>query len=242
MMRPTAIAFVVATALAAAAGAVMSQSPPAPDAETVIRVSSTLFTPVAVRRVDPELPEAASRIGVAGPVLLEVRIDELGQVSDVLRVVRGHPTLHAAAERAVRQWTFEPHVFEGRAAPIVMTLVVPFAPPSSAQAGESQTTTRVLFPYGDRVGAGPVLLSLRAMASLPSDVVFLGGSLRTSADPLHSVLLVSRDAGQKWLEAGLRLDELEIGAFQTAGTDVVWALARNSKEGTEDPSRGVVSS
>jgi TonB family protein len=148
--------------------ALLAGSPPP------VRAGSTLWTPVVITRVDPELPEAARRISVTGPVLLEVRIDERGRVADVPRVVRGHPALHEAAEHAVRQWTFEPYIFEGRPTPIVMTVLVPFAPPSSRQAGESQTMTGVMFPDGDRVDASPVLLSWE---NLPLDVAHLPGLL-----------------------------------------------------------------
>jgi TonB family protein len=52
-------------------------------------------------------PHAASSRGIEGVVLLNVRVDSLGQVREV-RVVRSIPALDAAAVAAVRRWTFEP--------------------------------------------------------------------------------------------------------------------------------------
>ena len=50
--------------------------------------------------VRPTLPETARAQGVRGPVLVEVRISETGDVT-VLSVVRGHPLLDDLAKAAV---------------------------------------------------------------------------------------------------------------------------------------------
>lgn len=136
----------------------LAQVPAALGGSPPVRAGSTLSTPRVITRVAPELPEAARRMGVTGPVLLQVRIDERGRVADVPRVVRGHPALNAAAERAVRQWTFEPHVFEGRSVSIVMTLLVSFAQPSAPQTNDAPAGIGVLFAAHGGIGLRPVPL------------------------------------------------------------------------------------
>ena len=44
------------------------------------------------------------------------------------RVVRGIPLLNDAAIEAVLQWTYEPTLLNGKPVPIIMTVVVAFAP------------------------------------------------------------------------------------------------------------------
>jgi protein TonB len=81
--------------------------------------------PVRLSGSSPVLPVAARRAGPRGPVLLEVRIDEAGAVS-VQKVVRGHALLDDTAIRTVRQWRYAPFVVDGRATPIVRTVLVNF--------------------------------------------------------------------------------------------------------------------
>jgi protein TonB len=75
--------------------------------------------------VQPRLPADAKRLGVKGPVLLEIKIDQTGSVADV-RVVKGHPLLNDAAEDAVKVWKYEPPSFEGEPIALWTTVVVNF--------------------------------------------------------------------------------------------------------------------
>jgi hypothetical protein len=88
---------------------------------------------------------------------------------------------------------------------------------------------------------GPFQLSLSSMTSLPDGVVLLGGSYRTPADPVHSCLLISRDAGKTWAEAPHRFLENTIGRLVSVGREAVWALALFNKEGAASPERLLVS-
>ena len=66
---------------------------------------------------------------------------------------------------------------------------------SSAQAGRQAES----FPYNSydlREGGGGISLSLSAMTSLPNGVVFVGGSVRTLAGPIHKCMLISRDGAR----------------------------------------------
>lgn len=77
--------------------------------------------------VQPELPAAAAARGVTGPVILEVWIDEKGNVS-VMNVLRGDPLLNEAAKAAVVLWKYEPYIFSGRPIPTIKNVAVTFAP------------------------------------------------------------------------------------------------------------------
>jgi TonB family protein len=58
-----------------------------------------------VRRPDPIYPALARQMRLEGVILLEIRIEPNGHVSDI-KLQKGHPLLVQAAEEAVRQWKF----------------------------------------------------------------------------------------------------------------------------------------
>ena len=78
-----------------------------------------------IRRVEPEYPELAKRARVQAVVLLQVMVDEQGNVSDVT-VIRGHPLLNQAAVDAVKQWKYSPTLLNGEPVPVVATVTVNF--------------------------------------------------------------------------------------------------------------------
>ena len=63
-----------------------------------------------------------------GVVILEVRIDVEGKVTDA-KVLRGIPLLDQAALGAVKQWECVPTVFNGAAIPTVITQALRFTLP-----------------------------------------------------------------------------------------------------------------
>ena len=52
---------------------------------------------------------------------MEVTIDAEGRVTGV-RFLRNEPALDAAAEKAVRQWIFEPTLIDGRPVTVLHTI------------------------------------------------------------------------------------------------------------------------
>jgi TonB family protein len=68
--------------------------------------------PNKVRHVDPLYPDAARRMQIHGSVILELTIGPDGSVhlADILKSI---PLLDQAALDAVRQWKFEPPLFNG---------------------------------------------------------------------------------------------------------------------------------
>ena len=78
-----------------------------------------------------------------GVVIMEVRIDERGTVSDV-RTLRSIPLLDQAAIDAVKQWQYTPTLMNGVAVPVIMTVTVNFtlrqeAPDANANGPNNKT-------------------------------------------------------------------------------------------------------
>ncbi len=73
----------------------------------------------------PVYPPIAESARVQGIVIVEIRIDEDGRVSDA-RVIRPVALLDQAALDAVLQWEFEPTMLNGRPVPVIMTVTVNF--------------------------------------------------------------------------------------------------------------------
>jgi TonB family protein len=67
----------------------------------------------AKTRVDPNYPELARKMNLAGTVKIEIVVAPNGTVKDA-RVVGGHPVLANAALDAARKWRFEPASTESK--------------------------------------------------------------------------------------------------------------------------------
>lgn len=110
--------------------AVPSVPPPAREAvaasaEHPIQVDPAVQAVRLLRRVTPEYPQAARRDRVGGTVKLEVLVGQDGRVKKC-RTLGGHPYLAAAAEAAVRRWSYLPAVVDGRAVPVVTQVELQF--------------------------------------------------------------------------------------------------------------------
>ena len=76
-------------------------------------------------RVEPVYPPEAKRKGVQGIVVLQVLVNEEGQVEET-RIIRGSALLQQAAVDAVLQWHYRPTFLEGSLVSVIATVVVPF--------------------------------------------------------------------------------------------------------------------
>lgn len=100
--------------------------PPAPPAmPEALRVGGLIEEPKKIRNVAPQYPDAAKQARVQGVITLECTIGVDGTVIDI-RVLRGIPLLDAAAIDAVRQWVYEPTLYNGMRVPVIMTVTVNF--------------------------------------------------------------------------------------------------------------------
>jgi len=73
----------------------------------------------------PDFPDAAKAAGISGSVVVEVRIDEQGNVENA-RALSGPDDLRAAAIEAARQWRWAPTTLSGEPVKVIGTLVFNF--------------------------------------------------------------------------------------------------------------------
>ena len=81
--------------------------------------------PRLLKEVPPIYPKIARQAMVKGTVVLGVRLDTQGRVTEV-KVLKPIPLLDGAAVDAVRQWVYEPFILEGKPTPVVFSVNVIF--------------------------------------------------------------------------------------------------------------------
>jgi TonB family protein len=92
----------------------------------LVRVAAGIMQGLLEHKVDPEYPADAKQKHLEGVVLLNVDVDDEGNVGRV-ELVSGHPMLAPAAMDAVLEWKYRPFVLNGTAAPVETTVEVKFA-------------------------------------------------------------------------------------------------------------------
>jgi TonB family protein len=100
----------------------------APYENGVYRAGGAVPLPTKLSDMAAKYPPEALASGVQGVVILEVTINESGNVTDP-KLLRSIPLLDEAALEAVRQWQFSPSVVNGHVVPVKMTVTVNFTPP-----------------------------------------------------------------------------------------------------------------
>jgi protein TonB len=90
-------------------------------------ISGGVLNGKALNLPRPSYPQMAKSSGVTGTVVIEVVIDERGNVSDV-RVLSGHPMLRQAALTAARQAKFSPTILSGAPVRVTGTINYTFKP------------------------------------------------------------------------------------------------------------------
>jgi TonB family protein len=84
------------------------------------------FVPAkVVKKVQPEYPAEARQNNIQGAVKIQVIIQKDGSVT-VQNVVEGDPILSPAAIEAVKQWHYEPTLFDGKPVDVQTTIEVNF--------------------------------------------------------------------------------------------------------------------
>jgi TonB family protein len=96
------------------------------NADGALRVGGAVSPPVKLKDVRPVYPQEAQDAGIQGVVILEVRIEGDGRVSNG-HVLRSIPMLDAAALSAALQWEFTPTLLNGQAVPVIMTVTIQFS-------------------------------------------------------------------------------------------------------------------
>ena len=90
-----------------------------------IRVGGNVQRSKLVREVPPQYPPLARQARIWGTVRLNAMIGRDGAVAK-LQVVAGHPLLVPAALEAVRQWTYEPTLLNGKPMEVITQIDVDF--------------------------------------------------------------------------------------------------------------------
>jgi TonB family protein len=105
------------------------EAAPAPpytsDHPAIIRKSGGVMAGSAVKRVDASYPPVAQAAKVSGTVVVEITVDEEGNVINA-RALSGHSLLKDAAVTAARQWVFQPTTLQGQPVKVVGTLTFNF--------------------------------------------------------------------------------------------------------------------
>ena len=89
--------------------------------------SDSTSPPVLVTKVDPEYPEAASRVYRTGKVVLSFTVQVSGAVTDIEVVQSAGPDLDTAAVQAVSRWRYEPATEGGVPAQAHGTVSIPLS-------------------------------------------------------------------------------------------------------------------
>jgi periplasmic protein TonB len=100
------------------------EPPKAPDIRTPVRVG-TIQEAKLIHKVEPAYPKIALAAHVSGTVIMELVIDEEGNVTNV-KVLKGHPLLDDATVQAVKQWKYLPTIQNGEPIPVLGTVTVFF--------------------------------------------------------------------------------------------------------------------
>jgi len=98
--------------------------PPKPKPKPV-RVGGNVQESRLIRQVKPVYPPMAQKARVQGDVVLDVEVDEEGNVTEIT-VKSGHPLLVPAARDAVKQWKYSPTLLNGEPTPVMAEVTVKF--------------------------------------------------------------------------------------------------------------------
>jgi TonB family protein len=121
---------VLITAIAIGVGAMpiafaQHESQDKPEPPKIIRKSGGVLQGSATKRVEPAYPPLAKAARVSGSVVVEVTIDEEGNVF-AARAISGHPLLKDAAVSAAKEWTFTQTVLTGVPVKVISTITFNF--------------------------------------------------------------------------------------------------------------------
>ena len=104
----------------------LPQAPlPPPDEAPVVRIGGKLKPPKLVKQVRPAYPELARAARISALVILEARVDAEGYVKSVT-VLRGQTLFDEPAVEAVKQWRYQPLLFNGVPTGFILTVTLSF--------------------------------------------------------------------------------------------------------------------
>jgi protein TonB len=111
-------------------GGIISRTPVCLDASArqSVRLSQGVIESAQIKKVPPRYPPEAKDQRIQGVVVMQVIINEDGNVSNI-QLVSGHPVLAPAAIEAVKQWKYKPYKLNGAPVEIETQIEVNFTLP-----------------------------------------------------------------------------------------------------------------
>jgi protein TonB len=91
----------------------------------MVRKAGGVLTDSVISRIEPSYPQEAKDAQISGLAVVEVVVDEQGNVESA-RALSGHPWLRDAAVAAARQWQFKPTILRGQPVKVVGTITFSF--------------------------------------------------------------------------------------------------------------------
>jgi protein TonB len=95
-------------------------------------ISGGVLNGKALSKPDPPYPAVAKAARASGTVVVQITVDESGNVVEA-RAISGHPLLHAAAVAAARQAKFSPTLLSGKPVKVTGTITYNFELPAAQQ-------------------------------------------------------------------------------------------------------------
>ena len=94
----------------------------------MIPIQNVDSLPVAIQKMQPTYPVIAWEARIEGEVIINVLIDENGNViqTAIIKEKKGSTGFGKAAEKAVKQWKFKPALKDGVAVKVWKPIVVVF--------------------------------------------------------------------------------------------------------------------
>jgi TonB family protein len=89
-----------------------------------VRVDDSAQEKKLIKRVEPVYPDIARNIPVRGPVVLEVVVNEKGEVVEAKIVKGGNPVVQKPVYDAVKQWRYSPYYVDGKPVPVKFRVTV----------------------------------------------------------------------------------------------------------------------
>lgn len=99
---------------------------PPPNSRSGTTISGGVLNGKAIEMPKPAYPAIAKAANATGTVVVQVTVDESGNVTSA-RAISGHPLLQASAVQAARQARFSPTIISGKPVKVTGTLSYSFA-------------------------------------------------------------------------------------------------------------------
>ena len=170
-----------------------------------VRVGQNVMSAQIVTKVAPVYPSQARQARIQGSVVLKVRVNKSGDVTDI-QLYSGHPMLAPAAIEAVKQWKYKPYLLNGEAVDVETEVTVNFTladkPAAEGVAGDATGS----IPAGQLYGVVGIV------SSSPVDPAHLPKLVRVSSTVMQGLSVTKvqpvypADARDQHIQGEVRLE------------------------------------